>query len=76
MAYISGYKGVYDGDQVKSKLQRLKLRQPLFIDLMSQTGMAWDPDNKMVIANDKHWANALRVRICPLSSSSLTSVAI
>ncbi|XP_042984405.1 uncharacterized protein LOC122313429 isoform X3 [Carya illinoinensis] len=51
---------VYDGNQVKSKLQRLKSRQRLFIDLMSQTGMAWDPDNKTVIANDEHWANALR----------------
>ncbi|XP_035546423.1 uncharacterized protein LOC118348571 [Juglans regia] len=55
-------KKVFDGNQVRGKLTRLKGMQRLFTDLLSQTGMGWDPDTKTVVASDECWENAIRVK--------------
>ncbi|KAG6655558.1 uncharacterized protein LOC122310368 [Carya illinoinensis] len=54
-----GFK-MYDVTQVKGKIHRLKQMQRLFTGLMHQIGMGWDPDTKMVLGSDQHWANAIR----------------
>ncbi|XP_040987791.1 uncharacterized protein LOC121235511 [Juglans microcarpa x Juglans regia] len=55
-------KKVFDGNQVRGKLTRLKGMQRLFTDLLSQTGMGWDPDTKTVVPSDECWENAIRIK--------------
>ncbi|KAG7991284.1 hypothetical protein I3843_02G067500 [Carya illinoinensis] len=52
----------YDASQIKGKIHRLKGKQRLFSDLISQTGMGWDPETGTVIASDEHWSHAIRVK--------------
>ncbi|KAG6718146.1 hypothetical protein I3843_04G127200 [Carya illinoinensis] len=50
----------YDASQIKGKIHRLKGKQRLFSDLISQTGIGWDPQTGTVIASDEHWSHAIR----------------
>ncbi|KAG2678722.1 hypothetical protein I3760_11G016200 [Carya illinoinensis] len=52
----------YDASQIKGKIHRLKGKQCLFSDLISQTGMGWDPQTGTVIASDEHWSHAIRAK--------------
>ncbi|KAG7969463.1 hypothetical protein I3843_07G032600 [Carya illinoinensis] len=52
----------YDASQIKGKIQRLKGKQRLFSDLISQTGIGWDPETGTVIASDEHWSHAIRAK--------------
>lgn len=56
---------VYDGNQVKGKIHRLKRKQCLFKDLISQIGFGRDLETGTVINSDEHWAHALRVSNYP-----------
>ncbi|XP_041016506.1 uncharacterized protein LOC121259082 [Juglans microcarpa x Juglans regia] len=53
---------LFNDEQVKEKIKRLKKKQRMFTNLMGQTGMRWDPYTKTVIGSDEHWANAIGVK--------------
>ncbi|KAG2725797.1 hypothetical protein I3760_01G083300 [Carya illinoinensis] len=52
----------YDASQIKGKIHRLKGKQRLFSDLISQTGTGWDLETGIVIASDEHWSHAIRAK--------------
>ena len=66
----------YNKTQLTQKYQRMKGRHRTFSQLITRTGMGWDPISNTVTASEEAWAVAFVVSSLTYSKQNLLQLAI